>query len=277
MKVAVIARNTFKEAVRNKILYMLLVFALILIMSSIILSLLAVGSAARIIIHLGLFSILFFGVLISIFVGIGLVYNEIDKKTIFTIISKPIHRYEFIIGKYLGLMLTIFVNVAIMSIFFLLLLVIYKSQLEQLGATYSEIIQAICLSFVELAIITAAVTLFSSFSTPILSAILTFMVFIIGHSMDDFQRWGIQLIDKGTAVFAGKFFIFLSYILPRFDRLESRKYVFDELYLNAQNDVVAPSVMMVPKYFVLSIGYGMFYAAFLLFIAVLAFRKRNFT
>lgn len=117
-KILAIALNTFKEAIRSRILYIILIFALLILGSAGIISELSIAEQGRIIKNLGLVSINFFGILIAIFVGIGLVYNELDKKTIYTIISKPIDRYQFILGKYFGLLLTIYVNILIMTLFF---------------------------------------------------------------------------------------------------------------------------------------------------------------
>jgi hypothetical protein len=110
MKILSIALNTFRENLRDKLLYNLLVFALLMIGSSVILSRLTLGEFHRLILDLGLGSINFFGVLIAIFVGIGLVSKEIEKKTIYTIVSKPVARYQFLLGKYVGLTITLFVN-----------------------------------------------------------------------------------------------------------------------------------------------------------------------
>ncbi|MFH0793744.1 MAG: ABC transporter permease subunit, partial [bacterium] len=105
-KVYAIALNTFKEAVRNRILYILLIFALVLMGSSGVISDLSIAEPEKIVKDLGLAGINFFGLLIAIFIGIGLVYNELDKKTIYTIVSKPIDRHQFLLGKYFGLLLT---------------------------------------------------------------------------------------------------------------------------------------------------------------------------
>ena len=122
-RIAVIALNTFRETLRDKILYNLVFFGLLLIGSSILLSTLTMGEQAKIIQDLGLASINLFGVLIAIFVGIGLVSKEIEKRTIYSIIAKPIPRYQFLLGKYFGLTLTLFVNMSIMVVgFFLTLL-----------------------------------------------------------------------------------------------------------------------------------------------------------
>jgi hypothetical protein len=117
-KVVAIALNTFKEAVRNKVLYFLLIFALLIMGFSAVISDLSIASPEKLIKDLGLASIDFFGFLIAVFVGVYLVYNELDRKTIYTIVSKPIDRTQFLLGKFFGLLFTIYVNVAIMSFFF---------------------------------------------------------------------------------------------------------------------------------------------------------------
>src|SRR5215467_3433921 len=116
MKVLSIALNTFRENLRDKLLYNLLIFALLMIGSSLILMRLTLGEFHRLILDIGLGSINFFGVLIAIFVGIGLVSKEIEKKTIYTIVSKPVARFQFLLGKYLGLSLTLLINTAIMTV-----------------------------------------------------------------------------------------------------------------------------------------------------------------
>src|SRR4051794_39331094 len=112
-RIMAIARNAFREAVRDRILYNLILFVLLLTGAAIFLGELSVGQEARVIVNLGLSSILIFGAFISIFVGVGLVWKEIEKRTVYSIFSKPASRGEFIIGKYLGLCLTLLVNVAI--------------------------------------------------------------------------------------------------------------------------------------------------------------------
>src|SRR3990172_549606 len=152
-RITAIAKNTFREAIRNKILYILLAFAMILIIFSVILSALSIGQEEKIIKDVGLFAITFFGVLIAIMVGIGLIYNELDKRTIYVIISKPIHRYEFVLGKFFGLVLTIVVNIAIMSLVWIILL-----QLRHFTIT-PLLFQAVFLTVIELIVVTALATL----------------------------------------------------------------------------------------------------------------------
>jgi ABC-type transport system involved in multi-copper enzyme maturation permease subunit len=113
-RIAAIAVNTFKEAVRNRVLYVLLFFSVLIMFGAWVASTLSIDDELKIVRDLGAFAINFISVLIAVFVGIGLVYNDLDKKTIYTIVSKPINRWEFLLGKYFGLMLTIAVNVLIM-------------------------------------------------------------------------------------------------------------------------------------------------------------------
>jgi Cu-processing system permease protein len=119
-RVGCIALNTFREAVRNRILYFILFFAIVLMMASGVVKELAISAHQRIVTDLGLTSISFFGLMAAVFAGISLVSNELDRKTIYTIVSKPIHRYQFLLGKYFGLLLTIYVIIGIMTLFFFL-------------------------------------------------------------------------------------------------------------------------------------------------------------
>ena len=115
-KILAIAKNAFREAVRDRILYNLILFVLLITISAVFLGELTAGEEAHVIVNLGLSSILIFGTFISIFVGVSLVWKEIEKRTVYSIFSKPIGRGEFVIGKYLGLCLTLFVNVAVMGV-----------------------------------------------------------------------------------------------------------------------------------------------------------------
>src|SRR5216110_1831900 len=170
-RVAAIARNAFREAVRDRVLYNLVVFALLLIAGAIFLGELSAGQEAKIIVDLGLSAILLFGVFIAIFVGVGLVYKEIERRTLYAILAKPIGRGEFLLGKYLGLSLTLLVNVVVMGLGLSAAVVYVKRGWDPLVI---HIWPAVFLIFIELMILTAVALLFSSFSSPALSALLTF-------------------------------------------------------------------------------------------------------
>lgn len=252
-KVIVIALNTFKEAVRDRILYTILAFALALIGGSVILANLSVGGEEKIIKDLGLASILIFGTLIAIFIGIGLVYKELDKRTIYTIIAKPIHRYEFILGKYLGLLLTLFVNVSVMALGLFLLVSLME------GFFHVGLLYAVLLIFVELMVITAVSILFSSFTTPTLSAIFTLSVFVIGHLSRDLKEFAAQF--GGPTLKAVVFALY--YLLPNLSNF------------NIKGQAVHG--VPVPMSFIgFSILYGAFYLSALLLLAMLIFERRDF-
>ena len=162
-KLKAIALNTFKEAVRNKIFYLLIAFGVFFAMSSKLISLLTIGNETKVLKDVGLASIHFFSVLIAIFTGINLVYKEIEKKTIYNILSKPISRSSFIIGKFFGLAFTLLVALVSMAVIFFFFLFISTGELD------TRVLIFFFLLYMELLIITAISLLFSSFSTPILS------------------------------------------------------------------------------------------------------------
>ncbi|MBU1343055.1 MAG: ABC transporter permease [Proteobacteria bacterium] len=158
-KIMAIALNTFRESIRDRIFYSLLFFAVVLILFSMVLSNLTIGDPLKIIKDFGLGSISIVGTLIAIFVGIGMVYKEMEKRTIFVILSKPLARWQFLIGKYFGLSLTILVEVAVMSILLFVLCFLYVPQVPW------NLLYAIIPIFFEIVLILAVAFLFSTFST----------------------------------------------------------------------------------------------------------------
>jgi ABC-type transport system involved in multi-copper enzyme maturation permease subunit len=158
-RVAAIARNTFRESVRDKVLYNLVLFALLLTGVAVFLSDLTAAEEFRLIVNLGLSAVLLFGVFISIFVGVGLVYKEIERRTVYAIFSKPVGRGEFLVGKYLGLCLTLLVNVSVMGVgVTLALLLVGRPQ----NPSALVVWPALLLIYFELLIVTAVALFFSS-------------------------------------------------------------------------------------------------------------------
>lgn len=252
MKVLSIALNTFRENLRDKLLYNLLVFALLLIGSSILLSKLTLGDFDRLMVDVGLGSINFFGVLIAIFVGIGLVSKEIDKKTIYTIVSKPVARHQFLLGKYLGLILTLLVNTVVMTVG--LLLVLYARQV----AIELLLFQALGLIFVEFMLITAVALLCSTFTSATLSAIFTLAAYVIGHLTADLKTFGEKMDKGGQALLDG-----LYYVLPNLERFNLKGHVIHHLEVSGTD-------------LLLIVVYGLTYVAFLLLSASIIFQRRDF-
>ena len=162
-RIAAIAGNAFREAVRDRVLYNLVLFVLLLTGAAVFIGELSGGQERKIIVDLGLSAMLLFGVFIAIFVGVGLVYKEIERRTVYTIFAKPVSRGEFLLGKYLGLCLTLLVNVLVMGGGVSLALIYVSGGLDPLVI---GIWPAIFLLYVELMILTAVALLFSSFSSP---------------------------------------------------------------------------------------------------------------
>jgi ABC-type transport system involved in multi-copper enzyme maturation permease subunit len=252
--VLTIAKNTFREAIRDKVLYNLVVFVLLITACAILLGELTDGQEARTIVNIGLNAMLLFGVFISIFVGVGLVSKEIEKRTVFSIFSKPVRRAEFLIGKYLGLCLTLLVNVAVMGAGISLALLYVKG-----GSLVYSIWGGIFLIFLELTVLTAVAILFSSFSSAALSALFTFLVFIIGHMSASLRDLAAGIGSKAATLF----FDILYYLLPNLAHFSFRT--------ESANGMVPNGAM---------IGGGLLYAAvyilIVLAISILIFSRKNF-
>lgn len=175
--VMTIALNTLRETVRDRVLYAFLIFAFLLTLAGIILGSLSVGQNLRILVDLGLATISIFGGIIAIFVGTALVYKEIEKRTIYLIVTKPIRRWQFILGKFLGLAICLFIVTLLMGIF-LVALAAYMSPEHQVNR---DLIYSLPLIYLELLFITAIATFFSTFATPMMSVVFTLGVWLIGH------------------------------------------------------------------------------------------------
>jgi len=181
-KIRAIALNTFRESVRDRVLYNLILFVLILVAASVFVSDLSLDRESQFTATLGLSTMLVFGSLIAIFIGVGLVYKEIDKRTIYSLLSKPVHRHEFIIGKYAGLCLTLLVNSAVMVLATELALLYVNGGFVQL---HKAVLAASFLVYLELALLVAVALMFSSFSTPLLAALFSFAIYVIGQFSGD--------------------------------------------------------------------------------------------
>lgn len=268
----IIALNTFKEAVRDKILYVLLVFGVLLILGSKAIGTVSVDTATgnKIMADMGLSAIWIFSGMVSIFVGTGLIYKEIDKRTIYTILSKPAKRWEFLLGKYFGLTLTTLVNMVILSTALLAYLWLNGAPVTR------ALLQALTLTFVEMLVITAVAIFFSSASTPILSAIFTTMIFFLGQ----LTQWIVDLADlmRGQATGQGEAAIqraewigaivrTIYVVLPNLHNFNIRR----EAVLAEPGTLALPLHQM--EFVVI---YGIAYAAALLLVAHLIFSKRNF-
>ncbi len=203
VRINAIALNTFREAIRHRILYLLLIFAVAMISFAQILSLLTVGSEEKIIKDFGLASIDIFGVLTAVFIGIGLVSREIERRTVYTLLAKPLHRFEFILGKFAGLSLTLLVNTAVMAVWFFLVLLLK-------GMFDWRLLIAVLLLYFQFLLITAMAVLFSCLSTPILASVMTLALYAIGHLL-----WSLDLLAARLTAGWGKLLCrALYFVLP---------------------------------------------------------------
>lgn len=201
----------------------------------------------------GIGCISLFGLIIAIFVGGNLVHKEIDRRTIIPIIVKPIERYEFIIGKYLGLLMTIFLNLILMTAGF------YITLRSVSGSWNFLLLYAIFLIFIELMVISGLAVMFSSFASPLLSVILTLCCFSMGHLSKDFL-FIIQNIEDPSL----KFFCKIIYnIIPHLSDFDIK------------NELVH-GILVSKEYILSATAYGIAYTITTIFLAIIIFNKRNF-
>jgi ABC-type transport system involved in multi-copper enzyme maturation permease subunit len=184
---APVAINTFREAVRDRVLYNLIFFALMMIGAAIIVGQISIGIERLVIINLGLSAISIFGLVMAVFIGVGLVSKEIEKRTLYSLLAKPIRRWEFLVGKYAGLLLTLVVNTSFMTI-------ALAAALFYVGRPFvrsdSSILVAIYFILLELALVTALALFFSCFSSPTLSTLFTLGIYITGVFARDMRDVG---------------------------------------------------------------------------------------
>jgi len=251
-RILAVALNTFRESVRDKVLYVLLFFALVIIVGSKAIGWISIGQDIKIIKDLSLAGISVFGALIAIFVGTSLVYKEIDKRTIYTIIAQPIHRYEFVIGKYMGLSILIANVVIIMSL-------ISAGYVWILGGdiNYWYFIASF-LVLMKLLLVTSLAVLFSTLSSPILGAIMVFCFYVFGHAtgvLIDLPKmfegsWTKPLLEG------------LYYILPNFANFDIRSEVVNGVPISF-------------AYVLYVVVYGILYTLFFIYLAILMFQKKD--
>jgi ABC-type transport system involved in multi-copper enzyme maturation permease subunit len=261
-----VAINVFKESVRDRVLYNLVLFAILLISSSYLIGQLTAGQDVKIIKDLGLAATAVFGLFIAIFIGIGLVSKEVERKSIYAMLSKPISRSQFVVGKYAGLVLTLAVNVAVMTLAIYLVLgymtwmetAEFKAGWETPGVD-PRMLKATVLIFVELMLITAVALFFSTFSSPILSAAFTFGLYIVGHFNTDLKNFD-KIVESKPAIWLARG---LYHVLPDLSAFDVKMEVVHGLPVPA-------------GYMWSTIGYGAAYIAALLLAAVVIFSRRDF-
>jgi len=253
-RITCIASNTFREAVRDRVLYNLIAFAVLLSGAAILVGQISIDIEKLVVINLGLTAVSLFGVVIAIFIGIGLVSKEIEKRTLYTVLSRPVRRWEFIVGKFFGLAGTLVVNAFFMAIgvFAALLYVAHKFQKADgwvLVALYFIILQFL--------IICSLALLFSSFSSPLLSAVFAFSLFVIGTFSEDLRNFAAMANGFTKWLATG-----VAYVVPNFSALNVISSV-------AHAQPVSGQLILYNTL------YALFYASMALCGAVLIFQRRN--
>lgn len=249
-----IASNTFREAVRDRVLYNLIAFAVLLSGAAILVGQISIEIEKLVVINLGLTAVSLFGIVIAIFIGIGLVSKEIEKRTLYTVLSRPVRRWEFIVGKFFGLAGTLVVNTFFMAIgvFAALLYVAHKFQ-----AADGWVLVALYFIVLQFLIICSLALLFSSFSSPLLSAVFAFSLFVIGSFSDDLRGFAQMATGAARWLVMG-----VAYLVPNFSGLNVIGSV-------AHGQPVSGQLIFY------NTAYALMYSAMALSGAVLIFQRRN--
>ena len=254
LRILAIAANSFREVIRDRILYFIGFFALLMAFAWRLLPEIAVGTHQKIFLDLGLAAIGLLGVIVAVFVGTELINKEIDKRTILVLIPKPLSRAEFILGKHLGLSGVLAVMLGVMLVIYLLMLLGMKVSFQAL-----PLIVSVFYLGLELILIAAVAIAFGVFTSSILATLMTFGVYLMGHISKDLIQLGI--ISKNPNILAITKNIYL--ILPDLERLNFRNEAVYGLLPSA--DVLIANAL-----------YSLVYTGLLLGISILIFSRRQF-
>lgn len=268
--IAAIAINTFRETVRDRVLYAFIVFAIILTLAGILLGTLSVGQSTRVLEDIGLFTISIIGGVIAIFVGTNLVYKELDKRTIYLIFTKPIARAEFVVGKFLGLSLCILVMTALMGAFLMgLSLLTAGNQQAEVMRSLPGMLFATGSVYLELLLVIALATFFSTFATPLMSVIFTLCLWIAGH----LGRSLLSLSEMSQNAAVKPIFHALYYALPDLSKLAEIRF---DLISPISAGEAARTYQFSPETLILLTLYVLAYVVMLLSLGTLIVDRREF-
>lgn len=285
-KIYQIAKNTFRESMRDKVLYVIVLFALMMMLVSLGLGWISVGEQLQVVQHFSLATLSSFGALIAVFVGTGLIYKEIDKRTIYIILSKPVRRYQFLLGKFFGLMAVLalaLIGMCVVSLLFVAY-VAYTAPSDipvwTSRVNWSWYVLAIAMIYLEIAIVISLAILFGTLSSPILSAIFTFTAYLIGQISNTVAYMFNEFIPAKESVVAqtGEYLTDIAssgYWLLKPLSLAIFYVLPDLQHFQFRNQVVfgpAPTLSQIIN----SIGYAAGYSSVVLLIAIILFDRRRF-
>lgn len=253
-RVVTIATNVFWEVIRDRILYLIGFFALLMGAAVRLIPELAATTENKIILDIGLAAISLLGLIITVFVSTGLVNKEIEKRTVYILVAKPISRSELIVGKHMGLSAVLAVLVAAMTVIYLAIL-----SFARIPYPLASLLMASLFVWFELSLLVAVGILFGVFTSSLLATILTLAIYLMGHSTRDLLSFGH--LTKNPAIEQLMLGIYL--VLPDLARLSLR------------NDAVYGQVPPLAA-LITNTGYGLVYIILLLSIASLIFSRREF-
>ncbi len=254
-RAGVVALNTFREAVRDRVLYNLVFFALLMIAAAIFVGQISIGIEEMVIKSLGLSAISVIGLLIAVFIGVGLVSKEMDKRTLYALLAKPVRRWEFLLGKFGGLVLTLAVNTLAMTAGLFLALLYVKHHYERMD---DVLFVAVYFILLKLMLVVALALLFSCYSTPLLAILYTSAFYVAGLFVEEMRTFHSATV---TPVMAG-LLRGLSYVLPNFEN-------FNVMAAAAHGREI-PSALILQN-----TAYAALYSAIVLLIATAVFSRRN--
>ena len=259
-RILAIAGNTFRETNRNRVMYVLLLFAVLLILGSVTMGKLSLRSPILLIMDLGLAAISLFGVIIAVYLGVTVVHRELEQKTVYFIIPKPLHRTEFLLGKFLGMVVTLVIQVCFMSAVFFLMLLAYG------GGPSVVLCKALLLTMTEVLVILSVALLLSSLTGPILAGFLSMILFVLGRSTEFIK----QIADRGQSGLSGLDSL-----------LNAAYYVLPDFHLFAVSGAVNKRISVHGEFFTWSYvgyaaGYGAIYILVMLGLTILRFRRKDF-
>lgn len=255
-RIQVIANNVFKEVIRDRVLYLVALYALLLFAAAALLPEIAAGAQDKITLDLGLTGIHLLGLIVTIFVGTSLINKEIEKRTVLVLIAKPVSRLEFIVGKHLGLSAVLTVLIALLTIIYLAVLA-----LNQIPFSFSSTLLTAFFILIEMTLLTAVAILFGVFTSSLLATLLTFAVYLMGHLSQDIVTLGQLSNNTGLQQIANVMYL----ILPDLERLNLRN---EAIY----GTVLLPSFLELTSHLL----YGLLYSTLLLSVAVVVFARRQF-
>jgi Cu-processing system permease protein len=265
MVLRAVAWSVFRESIRDRVFYNLLLFAVLLVGAAVLIGQITAGQDLKIIKDLGLAATALFGLFIAVFVGIGLVWKEVERRSVYSLLAKPVGRPALVLGKYLGLAFTLLVNVSVMAVVLYLLLAYLQVTATdsvragwEAPATDPALLEAFLLIYVQLLLVTAIALFFSTFAGPMVSMALTFGFYVIGHFNADLKHFDAVATSA-----------------PLVWMLRALYYLLPNL---APFDVTAKVVHAQPVpagYLLMTIGYAAIYSAVLLTAASFIFSRRD--